>query len=188
MKRNFILGVGLGLALLVMPVFGQHVHQLYYNNIQWVDQDLTALTNGATPNSTTGIAAFYTTPNLQLHVYYGDINNHIHQLYYNGTRWSDEDLTGETGGMTAIPGTEVSGFAIGNLQHVFFLGSDLHVHQLYYNNAIWADQDITAMGGGVVTDFQNVLAFRTTPNNQFHVYYLANNNNAVHQLYFNGTS
>lgn len=123
MERNFIPAVGLSLALLVMPVFAQHVHQLYYNNVQSVDQDLTALTKSPTPNSNTGIPVFHTTPNLQLHVYYVDISNHVHNLFYNNKTWNDEDLTAEIGGMTATPTTEISCLAIGNLQHVFYLGS-----------------------------------------------------------------
>ena len=125
MKRNFIpaVGLSLGLALLVMPVFGQHVHQLYYNNIRSVDKDLTALTKSATANTNNGIAAFCTTPNLHLHVYYVDVSNHVHRLFYNNKTWNDEDLAAENGGIIATPTTQVSRFAIGNLQHTFYLGS-----------------------------------------------------------------
>jgi len=180
------------LSLVLLPqllAYAQSVHQLYYNNVSWVDQNLTALAGGPVPAQETGIAAFYTTPNQQFHVYYvAASDQHVHQLYWNRVNWSDQDLTAVTGGMSAGLATEVSGFAIGNLQYVFFLGSDLHVHMYSYNNIGWSDQDITVAGGGVTTDFQNMLAFATKPNNQFHVYYLANNSNAVHQLYFNGTN
>ena len=176
------------LSFAALPVHADHIHQLYYNNAQWIDQDLTALTGATLPNPSTGIAAFYTTPNHQFHIYYATTDLHVHQLYYNNTSWSDQDLTAITGGALSEGLGGISGFAIGNLQHVFYLGNDQHVHQLYYNNVNWADQDITALAGGPFTDFNSLVAFATVPNNQFHVYYLQNNFGHVHQLYFNGTN
>ncbi len=176
------------LLLPQLPAYAQSVHQLYYNNVNWTDRNLTTLTSGGIPDGQSVIAAFYTsTPNRQFHVYYVDKSEHVRQLYWNHVSWSDQDLTALTGGQTAMVGTEVSGFAVGNLQHVFFLGSDLHVHHLSYNNVSWSDQDITFLGGGVVTDFQNVSAFVTT-NGYFHVFYEKNNSNDLHELSFNGTS
>lgn len=169
------------------PVFADHVHHLWYNNSQWQDQDLTALTNGGIATSYGAITAFYTTPNKQLHVYYVDNQaQHVHQLYYNGTSWNEADLTGLTGGPTASA-YGISGFALGNLQYVFYVGTDNHVHELYYNNANWTDNDITALAGANLASFGAMLAFVTTPNNQLHVYY-QDQNLDLHQLYFNGTS
>ena len=56
------------LSFAALPAHADYIHQLYYNNVQWVDQDLTALTGASLPNSSTGIAAFYTTPNHQFHI------------------------------------------------------------------------------------------------------------------------
>jgi fucose-binding lectin len=159
------------------------VHHLYYNNSQWVDQDL-----GGTPFSNSAIAAFYT-PGKQLHVYYIDTNRHVRQLYYNNKSWSDEDLTAATDGPNAgIWG--ITGFAVGNLQHVFYIRySDSHVHELYYNNASWSDQDITAsaVGGGPANLVAPQLVGFSTPGPQFHVYY-EDSNLDMHQLYFNSNS
>jgi hypothetical protein len=172
----------------LLPAHADHVHQLYYNNSNWTDTDLTALTGGGIATSFGAIAAFYTTPNQQLHVYYVDVADHVHQLYYNGTNWSDEDLSALTGGPTASP-YGITGFSIGNLQYVFYTGTtDNHVHELSYNNSNWSDQDVTAQGSGVTAGLGPILAFATKPNNQFHVYYQDNNSLNLHQLYFNGTS
>ena len=169
--------------------FADHVHHLWYNNIQWQDQDLTALTGGGVAFSESAITAFYTGGNKQLHVYYIDSNLHVRQLYFNNTNWSDEDLTAETGGPTAgIWG--ISGFAIGNLQHVFYIGyNDSHVHELYYNNAAWSDQDITAQANGALAYLTapDLVGFATKPNNQFHVYF-EDSNLHMHQLYYNGST
>jgi hypothetical protein len=170
-----------------LPARADHVHHLWYNNSDWQDQDLTALTGGGIATSYGAITAFDTTPNHQLHVYYVDNTyQHVHQLYFNNTSWSDQDLTADTGGPTASP-YGITGFAIGNLQHVFYEGSDNHVHQLYYNNADWTDQDLTALAGGPNAAQGPILAFATNPNHQFHVYYQQSNND-LDQLYFNGTS
>lgn len=169
-----------------VPAFADHVHHLSYNNSNWQDQDLTVLTHGAIGNSDDGIAAFYTTPNQQFHVFFVDTNLHVNQLYYNGTSWSDQDLTAQTGGPGAYA-ANVSGFAIGNLQYVFYLGIGQHIHELSYNNSDWTDQDITTLGNGVLGN-PVLVAFPTKPNNQFHVYYQDANAHDLHQLYFNGSS
>lgn len=170
-----------------LPAFADHIHHLYYNNSNWTDTDLTALTGGGIATSFGAIAAFDTTPNKQLHVFYIDNNaQHVHQLYYNGTSWSDADLTAFTGGPTASP-YGISGFAVNNLQYVFYIGTDNHVHETYYNNSNWTDQDLTGMIGGPAASFGPILAFDTKPNLQAHVYY-QDQNLDLHQIYFNGSS
>jgi len=45
----------------------------------------------------------------------------VYQIYFNGSSWSVQDLTGGAG-QASYYGGGMSGFAIGNLQHVFYLG------------------------------------------------------------------
>jgi Fungal fucose-specific lectin len=176
------------LLLSHLPAYADHIHHLRYNNSTWHDQDLTLLTGGGIATPFGAIAAFYTTPNRQLHVYFVDSNvQHVHQLYNNGTSWSDSDLTASTGGPTASA-YGITGFSIGNLQYVFYQGSDSHVHELNYNNVNWTDQDLTALVGRTLAGGGPILAFATKPNNQFHVYYQDSSSLHLHQLYFNGTS
>jgi hypothetical protein len=172
---------------LSLPALADHIHHLWYNNSIWQDKDLTAITHGGVATSNGGIAAFYTTPNRQLHVYYVDNNaQHVHQLYDNGKGWSDEDLSALTGGPTAYP-YGITGFSIGNLQYVFYVDTALHVHELNYNNVDWTDQDLTALVGGNLSDLAPLVAFATKPNDQLHVYYVTTDIH-VHQLYFNGSA
>ena len=172
------------LSLSQLPAFADHLHHLWYNNSTWQDQDLTALTGGAISYGA-GVAAFYTTPNQQLHVYYADKSGYIHQLFYNNTNWSDQNLTALTGAPLALVGG-LSGFAIGNSQYVFYVSQDQHVHELSYVNE-WTDSDLTSLGNGVLAN-PVIRAFPTKPNNQLHVYYQDSNATNMHQLYFNGTS
>jgi hypothetical protein len=91
------------------------------NPVQWIDYDLTngiAAPLGPIPLGEDGIVAFVTTPNNQRHIYYPS-GKEVYQLYYNGTAWSIEDLTGGSGDADTTSG--MAGFPIGNLQHVFYL-------------------------------------------------------------------
>ena len=190
MKRKLIVALGLGLALLAVPAFGQDIHELYYNNAYWADTDLTVLTGG--PSATASFTAFHTTPNDQLHVYYASLPyGDVHQLYNNGSSWTDEDLTLITGGQTVGPG-QMSGFSIGNAQYIYFCGSDNAVHEYSYGdsgNWNWVDARLPmANQSDVCGTAVGLVAFATKPNNQRHVYYKSGLNNAapIHQLYFNG--
>jgi len=171
-----------------LPARADHIHHiLYTSSTSWVDSDLTKATHGGVATPYGAIAAFNTTPNNQLHVYYVDSSaQHVHQLYHS-TTWSDADLTSFTGGPTAYP-YGISGFSIGNLQYVFYVGTDQHVHELNYNNSSWSDQDLTALVGGNSASPAPLVAFATKPNNQFHVYYQDSGTAHEYQLYFNGTS
>ena len=187
-RRMISLSLLLLLSLAALPAHADHIHFLYHSNAGWIDQDLTALTNATLPNPATGITAYNTPDNGHLHVYYATTDQHVHQFYFNNVGWADEDLTTLVGGPLALGQGGIAGFGIGHTQHLFYLGNDLHVHQLYFNGASWADQDVTSLAGGPVTDFDSLVAFRTLPDNHFHVFYLANNSNDIHELNFNGST
>jgi len=187
----------IGLALGGVPAFGQHIHELYYNNAFWADTDLTSLTGGPVVYQQP-ITAFYTVPNDQLHVYYVSNNNldfHVHQLYFDGSSWSDADLTVATGGMAAANSSGMSGFSIGNAQYVYFCASDFSVHEYSYGaNGNWNWVDTALPSPGLGCNIEGLVAFATHPNNQRHVYYQApafqgyGPPNNIRQLYFNGAT
>jgi hypothetical protein len=143
----------------------QHVHELSYVD-NWTDQDITVLGNGVLGNPV--IVAFPTKPNNQFHVYYQDSNAHdMHQLYFNGTSWSDSDLTTLTGAY--CPGGQWwAGLATGNLQHVLCAGygpqdpNSLDLLHIYYNNHAWTYEDITLQDGYGLAVYPDsgVAAFR----------------------------
>jgi hypothetical protein len=182
-----ILGSGLLLAMTGISAHAQYIHQLSYNGSNWMDENL----NGSLVEPRyTGVAAFATTPNDQLHVYYLALGlldqDHVHQLFYNGVSWSDEDLTVVSGGEFASATSAVVGFSVGNYQYVYFVGYDAHVHQLLYNNLKWVDTDLTAQTGGSFAYDSNLVAFTTNP--ALHVYY-TDANEHIHQLFAtNGTN
>jgi hypothetical protein len=95
------------------------VHQLYYDNAQWVDQDLTGLTKGALAGPASGMSGFAL--NDGQHVFYVASDQRVHQLYYDNAQWVDQDLTGLTKGALAGPASGMSGFALNDGQHVFYV-------------------------------------------------------------------
>ena len=93
------------------------------------------------------MAAFTTTPNNQIHVYYQGSNYHeVRQLFFNGTSWSDEDLSAETGTDGSIAGFW-AGFSVGNYQYLFYCDLDSDLHEMYYDNITWTDVDLTQQVG-----------------------------------------
>jgi hypothetical protein len=153
---SFLDGYGYHICYLTSD---QHVHQLYSGDgANWVDQDLTgnAIPNPpetAVPLAAAGTALSSFADQTGEHVCYLGADQHVHQLYYPGGTWQDQDLTLEADGPLAA-GNAISGFAdfeISGLtpaagEHVCYLTSDQHVHQLYYdfnNSQGWIDQDLT---------------------------------------------
>ena len=126
-----LIGLFLLIFALALPSLGQQVHQLSYNGSTWTDQNLDG--GLAEPWA---IASFFTTPNDQLHVFYGaHVSGDLHQLFYNGLNWADENLT-QAAPLCNVNCT-ITGFSVGNFQYVYYVGGlrNLDVHQVLYNNA-----------------------------------------------------
>jgi hypothetical protein len=87
---ELVVSVSVFASTLAPVACGQQIHELYYDGSKWSDQGL----DSAEANIYSGLGAFFTTPNDQLHVYYcvgapGGGLTDVHQLFYNGTNWSD---------------------------------------------------------------------------------------------------
>jgi hypothetical protein len=190
----------LGLTLLAAPAFAQHMHQLEYNNSSWVDTDLTAATGGPTVLNI-GVAAYQTTANGQTHVFYVQTSDDetwdVHQMWFDGTNWHDEDLTVETGGASAYNGTGLSGFAIGNAQYLYFCDGSFNVHQFAYGdggNWNWVDTNLNAVTGkgypGTCADYADSMAAIVTANGNRHIFFQGpdknDGKNAIREFLWNG--
>jgi hypothetical protein len=98
-----------------------HMYQISSSdNLFWSQQDLTALTNGPSAEPGDPFTAFATTPNNQLHVYYVSQTRHVNQLFFNGSSWSNGDLTSQTHAGNVIDNAGMSGFSLGNYQYVYY--------------------------------------------------------------------
>ncbi len=153
------------------------IHMMSYDNSKWTDQNISAAAGStALYNAPLGVSAFTTTPNNQIHVYYQAYNyqeniSSVHQLFFNGTSWSDEDLTAETG---AIPpgGGWFSGFSIGNYQFLFYADVFGYLNELYYNNIGWTDADLSLQfGAPALEGFTPITAFVVPGTQTMEVFY-----------------
>jgi hypothetical protein len=106
----------------------------------------------------------------------------IHQLSYNNSFWSDQDLNsdGSPGSMAAFPTTP------NEQAHVYYVDRDsLHIYQQFYNGVGWDDQDLTALTGGPLAYVSAVAGFSV--GNFQYVYYVGNDSH-VHQMLYNNVN
>jgi hypothetical protein len=167
--------------------YNDDVHMLFYNNSTWTDQDISVAAGSPGACLSGVIVAFTTTPNNQFHVYYQGGNFEVRQLFFNGTNWSDENLSAETGGPQTQPGYW-AGFSIGNYQYLFYVDAEsFDLHELSYNNIGWTDIDLSAqigapkpagawaMAGFVVPGTQTMEVFYT--DSSYHMYKISSSDN-----------
>jgi hypothetical protein len=49
--------------------------------------------------------------------------DHVNQLFFNGSTWSNEDLTAATRAKNAVDYNGMAGFSLGNYQYVYYVGN-----------------------------------------------------------------
>jgi hypothetical protein len=156
--------------------YHQHIHQMFNTNgSNWQDQDLTNLTGGASGN--VGIPfqmAGFNIGNFQ-YVYFLSDAAHIHELVYNNSSWSDEDLTALTKTSTGYNNCYIAALVIPGTKkmRVYYVTPKLHLSQLAStNNKKWTNSDLTKKTKGPVpTPYNQIIAFTSGPKNQVNVYY-----------------
>jgi hypothetical protein len=62
---------------------------------------------------------------------YRGTDNHIHELYWNGT-WNTNDLTADTNAVAAAGDPNGYMFNAQGTQHVVYRGTDNHIHELWW--------------------------------------------------------
>ena len=160
-----------------------HVHQLFATNgTNWQDQDLTATAGGPDACVCLQLAGF-NVDNFQ-YVYYLDLANHIHQLFYNNASWTDEDLTALSKSPAASSASTMSAFVIPGTKkmRVYFVsGTNGHIMQLAStNNGKWTSSDLTKKTKGSVPD-QAIVAYPDASGGKVNVYYVAGHD--VNRIY-----
>jgi hypothetical protein len=124
-----------------------HVHQSYFKDGTWVDQDLTASSGGptASPYAVSGFAV----GNLQ-HVFYVGSDGDVHELYYNNHDWTDSDISYLAGAPEAyIQGLLALVTKPNNQFHVFYqTAGNSALQQLYFNGSSWVNENISSYVGG----------------------------------------
>jgi hypothetical protein len=131
--------------------FSGHVHQYLYNNLNWSDEDLTALTRSVPSVLGNNVDAFVLPGTKKLRVYVQADNNHILQLAStNNVKWTSSDLTKKTKTPPAYPGTSMAGLNTANQLGVYYMSGQAHVNQflLPSHATAWQNIDLTDVSGG----------------------------------------
>jgi hypothetical protein len=148
--------------------FSGHVHQYLYNNLNWSDEDLTALTKSVPSILGNNLDAFVIPGTKKLRVYVQDENNHILQLAStNNVKWSSSDLTKKTKTPRAYPGTSISGLHTADNQlQVYCISGQSHVDQflLPSHATTWQNIDLTVESGGAGVTPQGGIAVLSLQN------------------------
>jgi hypothetical protein len=129
----------------------QHVYQLFTAQSgifgTWTTSDLTeASDTSVVAASATALTAF--SDSAGEHVFYVGTNQHVYQLYFNGTSWSNQDLSGSGTVADDECGAKLTSFSDSYGEHVYYVGTNGHVYHLYWNSQYgWALQDMTTWSG-----------------------------------------
>lgn len=122
-----------------------HVHELWWDTIQWRTQDLSAVTPA--PAALEGaIVTYVDVAQAIQHVVYVGADRHLHELWCDDTGWHATDLTAVTGAPPAVAGTAAGYmFHAQGTQHVFYVGVDNKIHELWSDPSGWQASDLTTM-------------------------------------------
>jgi hypothetical protein len=173
-----------------------HVREMYHSITTspstWVNNDLTALAAGVTAGAGSKLDAYWQQSDNTQHVNFVDGNSHIHELYFKGTSWTDNDLTAvASNGTAANGGSALDAYwqQTDNSQHVHFLDTLGHVHELGFfprgSHPQWADVDLTgvAQKGTPAAPTSAIHGYWEASDKSQHVNFV-DANNFVHELLF----
>jgi hypothetical protein len=151
-----------------------HLHQLFYNNASWTDEDLTALTKTSPTAGFSNLSAFVIPGTKKMRVYFvsGSNRNIIQLASANNGKWSSSDLTKKAKG--SVPDEQIVAFpsASGGTVNVYYVAGH-NVNRIYQPTATtWANEDLTALTSGGVADSIDQLAGFSLQNGQY-LYYVA---------------
>jgi hypothetical protein len=147
-----------------------HLHELFYNNASWTDQDLTALTKSSTTAEFANVSAFVIPGTKKMRVYFvSGKNRHIIQLAStNNGKWSSSDVTKKA--KASVPDEQIVAYpnATGGKVNVYYVaGHD--VNRIYQPTATtWSNEALTSAG---TADSVDELAGFSLNNDQY-LYYV----------------
>jgi hypothetical protein len=163
----------------------QHIYQLYDNNGTWNNGDLTAATGNTLAASGTALTIVLR-PGSSWALFYIGTNQHIYQLYWNGSSLSNGDVTAAAGGPVAATGSGLASFTTSGAGYaVLYVGTDQHVHQIYWTGSAWSNGDVTASAGAPLAATNSSLALFGAHNPSYAVFNIGANQH-VYQLYWTG--
>jgi len=167
-----------------------HIHQIWWwaANSRWVNNDMTAA-SGATVAARSGTPLAAWSDSQGIHEVYIGTDNHIYDLYYNGSTNSNStlDLTSLAGGPGAAGNSALTSNTSGG--GIVYQSPDGHIHQIWWwaANSRWVDNDMTAAGAATVAARPATPLAAITDSQGIHEVYLGQDNHA-YDLYYNGAT
>jgi len=166
---------------------GGLIHELMFGD-SWVHANLTVVSGAANSPAVAGsrLAAYVTGFNQQQHVVYLSLENHVHELMFDGA-WHHQDITAAAGATAFLPvaGSALDGYSteFNQQQHVNYIGTDTHVHELFFDS-MWKHNDLTVQSGApAIRAGTPLVGYATSFNGQEHVIYI-DASNRVEEIWF----
>jgi hypothetical protein len=163
----------------------QHVHELYWTGSTWTNGDVTAATGNVPVASNSALTGF---PNggTSHATYYIAANQHVYELYWTGSAWSNGDVTAVTGNILAANGSPLTSLNGNGPHYIYFVGTNQHVYELQWTGSTWTSSDVTSAAGGTLVSSGSGLSSFITNGPGRAVYYVGTNQH-VYELYFTGS-
>lgn len=122
------------------------LYELKWNGSTWSATNLTNTTSAPSVAPGTALAG-YSADTDRPRVFYFDSLNHLHQTYWTGSSWMDQDLVDTVAATLAEPGSTLLalGVDLGSGQHsrIFYLDSDNEIHEVGWKNGNWFKVKLT---------------------------------------------
>jgi hypothetical protein len=130
-----------------------HINEYWKDAIQWHHSDLTAR-SGAPAAVDDGQTGYGFRDQVTQHVNFASADGHIHELWWQASGWTHEDLTQHTGAPLISSGFHPIGYAFEAqarqpvaTQHVLYTGQDDMIHELWWDPTGWHHNPIGATVG-----------------------------------------
>src|SRR6185437_97274 len=144
--------------------------------------------SGATVAARSGTPLAAYSDSLGIHEIYIGTENHIYDLYYNGTTNSNStlDLTSLSGGAGAAANSTLGSNV--NSGVIVYQSADGHIHQIWWwsTNSRWVDNDVTAASGATVAARSGTPLAAFNDSQGIHETYIGQNSH-VYDLFYNGS-
>jgi hypothetical protein len=117
-------------------------------------------------------------------VYNLDSNNHVYELAWFGNNWHFRDLTADSNGKPAAPGSSITVTSVGgNDPRVYYTGNDNHVYELAWFDNNWHFRDVTADSKGKPAAPDSSITTSISGNDP-RVYHLSSDNHVYELAWF----
>ncbi len=112
------------------------------------------------------------------HVLYRGPDSHIHEIWFDGGKWKQADLTQESNAPPIIGNPY--GYSLGSL-HIVYQGIDHHIHEIWFDHGKWIHVDLTQAAQAPLSKGEPVGYVL----NSLHVIYRGIDDH-IHEIWFEG--